>query len=88
MAARPRWIDRRSTIQCFSEQTGVYCVRVDSVAGRIYGAGEETWIGVFDLKTSTELHKMHGHKEKVYCIAVDHDRLVSGSQDTTVKVGL
>ncbi|GAB7340917.1 hypothetical protein MBLNU457_7268t1 [Dothideomycetes sp. NU457] len=45
-------------------------------------------VGVWQISTGKMLHRLRGHAQKVYCVALDYDRgqCISGSMDRSVKI--
>jgi WD40 repeat protein len=66
----------------------VYCARFDANHKYVCSGGADSLAILWDLKSGQRLRTFCGHNHTIISLNFDHDKLVTGSVDKTLKVNL
>jgi F-box and WD-40 domain protein 7 len=69
-----------------ADMSPLWCVQLDRANGRVYAGASDSAIREWDMITGNIVRKYQDHAGGVKCLQFDRQRLVSGSDDKTIKV--
>jgi WD40 repeat protein len=64
----------------------VLCVHVSLAKNRIISGGMDKLVNIYDLETHEIVNTLKFHDGWVKCLALDHERIISGSGDKTIRI--
>lgn len=65
---------------------GITQIIYDDVSNRIYSSSCDKTINIWDIRMCKKIRSLIGHSSSVYSIAVDQNKLISGSRDNSIRI--
>ena len=81
--------DKRSgdcEINIIGHTKGVTLVDYDHVNNRVYSCSLDKTIKIWDIRKNKEIRTLIGHSSGVYSITYDQAKIISGSNDNTIRI--
>ena len=65
---------------------GVTQVEYDAVNYRVFTTSLDKTIKIWDIRKNKEIRTLVGHSSGVYCVTFDQAKVISGSNDNTIRI--
>ena len=75
-----------SEIKFIGHTKGVTLVDYDHINHRVYSTSLDKTIKIWDIRKNKEIRTLVGHSSGVYSITFDQAKIISGSNDNTIRI--